>query len=262
MRSNRSSRVQSLLNDLLDESRRNHTDNRNKLDKIRTEILQAIDKADSSRSAGVREAFANIRTYCLDLVREGEKLNKSQRVLRSLKCTTLREAAIKEAHEKTFEWIFGEREFELEERPSFLQWLRQGDGIYWISGKAGSGKSTLMKLLRDSKRTERALKEWAKDKKLVIASFFFWNAGSMMEKSHQGLLQSILYQILKLCPELIPTICTSRWNFNATDHELDGTWNRKELDDCFNRLKDQLLYKRFCFIIDGLDEYDGDERDN
>jgi hypothetical protein len=173
----------------------------------------------------------------------------------------LRESAIKEAHGKTFEWIFGEREFEMEGRTSFLQWLRQGDGIYWISGKAGSGKSTLMKLLRDSKRTERALEEWAEGKKLVIASFFFWNAGSMMEKSHQGLLQSILYQILKLCPELIPTICTSRWHFNATDHKLDGIWNRKELDESFNRLKDQLLYKKFCFIIDGLDEYDGDERE-
>jgi ATPase subunit of ABC transporter with duplicated ATPase domains len=158
VRSNRSSRVQSLLNDLLDESRRHHTDNRDKLDKIRTEILQAIDQADSSRGASIREAFANIRTYCLELVREGEKLNKSQRVLRSLKCTTLRESAIKEAYWKTFEWIFSERVFEREKRPSFLQWLRQGDGIYWISGKAGSGKSTLMKLLCDNGRTKKLLR--------------------------------------------------------------------------------------------------------
>jgi hypothetical protein len=82
-----------------------------------------------------------------------------------------------------------------------------------------------------------------------------------MEKSHQGLLQSILYQILKQCPELTPTICPSRWHFNATDHELDGIWNRKELDGSFHLLKDQVLSTKFCFIIDGLDEYDGDERE-
>lgn len=118
-----------------------------------------------------------------------------------------------------------------------------------------------MKLLCDDRRTKGALVGWAEDKKLVIASFFFWNAGSMMEKSHQGLLQSILYQILKQCPELIPIICSLRWHFNSTDHELDGDWNRKELNECFHRLKDQLLSTKFCFIIDGLDEYDGDERE-
>ncbi|KAF8846688.1 hypothetical protein BDZ45DRAFT_755757 [Acephala macrosclerotiorum] len=161
--------------------------------------------------------------------------------------------SIKEAYTETFEWIFNEIDFK---RLSFLQWLRQGDGIYWISGKARSGKSTLTKLLSDSRRTKSALRVWAGNEKLVTASFFFWNAGSMVEKPHQGLLQSILYQILKQCPNLIPTICSSRWHFNATDHELDGTWNRKELDESFHRLKDQLLSAKFCFVIDGLDEYD------
>ncbi|KAH7357187.1 hypothetical protein BKA65DRAFT_580575 [Rhexocercosporidium sp. MPI-PUGE-AT-0058] len=112
-----------------------------------------------------------------------------------------------------------------------------------------------------TRRTKGALVGWAEDKKLVIASFFFWNPGSMMEKSHQGLLQSILYQILKQCPEFIPTICSLRWYFNSTDHELDGDWNRKELNECFHRLKDQLLSTKFCFIIDDLDEYDEGERE-
>ncbi len=221
------------------------------------DILQAIDQADSNRGANFREAFGDIRTYCLELVVEGEKLYKSQRVLRSLKYTNLRESAIKEAYRTTFEWIYSEQVFEREKRPSFLRWLRHGGGIYWISGKAGSGKSTLMKLLRDSGSTEAALMEWANDKKMVMASFFFWNAGSVMEKSHQGLLQSILYQILKQCPEIIPNICSSRWHSNSTDYELDGEWNRKELDGCFHRLIDQSLSTKFCFIIDGLDEYDG-----
>lgn len=29
----------------------------------------------------------------------------------------------------------------------FVAWLEEGDGLYWIAGKAGSGKSTLMKYI-------------------------------------------------------------------------------------------------------------------
>jgi putative ribosome biogenesis GTPase RsgA len=31
--------------------------------------------------------------------------------------------------------------------PKFADWLENDGGIYWIAGKAGSGKSTLMKYL-------------------------------------------------------------------------------------------------------------------
>jgi len=202
-----------------------------------------------------------MRKYCLELAREGRNLDKSQRVLRSLKHTTFRESAIKEAYGDTFEWIFGENVFQKEGRPSFIHWLRHGHGIYWISGKAGSGKSTLMKALRDTERTKTALEVWAGNATLVTASFFFWNAGGIMEKSHNALLQSILHQIVKQCPKLLPNICPSRWQFNVTDHELDGSWTRAELNDCFRHLRDQVLPAKFYFLIDGLDEYDGDERE-
>lgn len=259
--SNQSSRVYSLLNDLQDQTKRNRNENHNTLNNIRTEILKAIDQANSNQTAYARESFDSIRTYCLELVSEGKKLEKEQRILRSLKCTMLRESSIKEAYKETYRWIFSETVFQRMGQPSYIHWLRQGYGIYWISGKAGSGKSTLMKALVESEQTRSALKAWAGNAKLIMASFFFWNAGGVMEKSHQGLLQSILYQILRDYPELLPNICPSRWQFNASDHELEDLWGRKELDGCFRRLKDQVLPAKFCFLIDGLDEYDGDERE-
>ena len=260
--SNKQSRVQSLLNDLLAENRRNEINNSNKLDEIRKEILMAIDQTDSRQAARSEDAFANIGTGCLELAREGEKLDKSQRILRSLnfKYIKMREEAIKEAHAETFEWIFNETDIGTERRPRFSHWLREGEGIYWVSGKAGSGKSTLMKLLCGHERTKNALEIWAGRKKLLMGSFFFWNAGSTMQKSQHGLLQSILYQILGQCPDLIPTVCSSRWYFNAADHELDGIWSRQELFENFRRLAHQeFLSARFCFFIDGLDEYDGED---
>jgi hypothetical protein len=62
-------------------------------------------------------------------------------------------------------------------RSSFLAWLRTDNGIYHISGKAGSGKSTLMKYLSNHNRTDAELMKWAGDKKLAFARFFFWKAG-------------------------------------------------------------------------------------
>lgn len=39
---------------------------------------------------------------------------------------------------------------------SIAEWLESGSGVYWISGKAGSGKSTLMKhLFWDLEETDR-----------------------------------------------------------------------------------------------------------
>jgi hypothetical protein len=46
---------------------------------------------------------------------------------------------------------------------SFYEWLRQDwdESLYWITGKAGAGKSTLMNVIcQDGRRTE-LLKQWA-----------------------------------------------------------------------------------------------------
>jgi hypothetical protein len=46
-------------------------------------------------------------------------------------------------------------------RELFINWLSSGDGIFHISGKLGSGKSTLMKFLHNHRRTKTELKKWA-----------------------------------------------------------------------------------------------------
>lgn len=56
------------------------------------------------------------------------------------------------AHESTFQWIFHDDPTEISNSntrdwSSFPKWLESDEQVYWITGKAGSGKSTLMKFL-------------------------------------------------------------------------------------------------------------------
>jgi hypothetical protein len=118
-----------------------------------------------------------------------------------------RHESIPKEHSKTFSWIFDETAL-----VKFVQWLKNEDGFYWVSGKAGSGKSTLMKFVGAHQKTREYLEEWAGDKKLIIAKFYFWSASThRSQKSQQGLLRAILCQILRQCPELIQVAYRNQW---------------------------------------------------
>ena len=94
-------------------------------------------------------------------------------------------------------------ENQLQQRTSnpFLEWLiSDGAPIFWISGKAASGKSTLMKYLH--KRPELATilsdKYANGSKNLIMASFSFYDQGkSKLQKSREGLLRALLHCLLK-----------------------------------------------------------------
>ena len=191
---------------------------------------------------------------------EGNALRKQLAVIESLRFQTIveREKNIKEAHPATFEWLFDDGNTSVASNipNTFLPWLTNQGGIYWVSGKAGSGKSTLMKFLCSHKKTSTTLRTWAAGKQLLSASYFFWNAGTGMQKSQQGLLQTLLFNILKQCPALVPLVTPSRWRKSGASN---SDWTRAELLQVFKDLQEQPLDSaRFCFFIDGLDEYDGD----
>jgi len=192
-----------------------------------------------------------------EFVQTSDELAKEQNILRSLRFESMniRLSAIAEAHKKTFNWIFDAHSDADDPRSQikFRDWLKHGDGVYWVSGKAGSGKSTLMRYLHDDGRTRKALSQWAGNQDFVLASFFFWGSGTEMQKSQRGLLQSLLFEILRRCPALIRNSCPLRWSQNAPISD----WTVSELSQTFQRLiVEQTL--NFCFLIDGLDEYGGD----
>lgn len=123
--------------------------------------------------------------------------------------------------ENSYEWVFEEptmkrrfnNQFEKSQRrlqwASFPEWLRSGSNVYWMNGKAGSGKSTLMNYICDHKRKEELLTQWSAKRRLLTPKFFFWSAGVYLQKTINGLLRSIIYQMLIECRELIACLRVS-----------------------------------------------------
>ncbi|KAI1274683.1 hypothetical protein F5Y07DRAFT_372524 [Xylaria sp. FL0933] len=147
----------------------------------------------------------------------------------------------------------------------FAPWLRSGSGIFHVSGKAGSGKSTLMKHIWLHDRTREHLKTWAGNKKLLKAAFFFWAAGNSEQKSLTGLMRSILFTILCHDKTLIPAIFPQCWeNGHFRAHSLIGFTRPNAIEDAFQSLLEKATNGeyRICLFIDGLDEYEAADREN
>jgi DNA-binding ferritin-like protein (Dps family) len=167
-----------------------------------------------------------------------------------------RQEKVSNVHEKTFMWIFdrnGVRHWD-----SFVDWLEKGEGIYWINGKAGSGKSTLMNYITTDSHTTDSLNMWAHSSQVLTPKFFFWNAGTDLQKSSLGLLRSLLYQILNRHQEVIPELIKSQDTVSFDDQM--PIWTKKRLESSLRFVIDKIS-PRLCFFIDGLDEFDEGEED-
>ncbi|CAI6080067.1 unnamed protein product [Clonostachys chloroleuca] len=177
--------------------------------------------------------------------------------------------------QNTFKWIFDEPGSIQRPWSNFMTWLRQDSGIYWINGKAASGKSTLMRYLQDNEQIREGLNEWAGSVPLDICHFFFWNIGDEYQKSQKGLLRSLLHDILQQHRDLIPAIMPEAWEawYSRADYLISNSgslrnpmirpdpkpWGMVQLKGFFRTLLRTLESRvKLCLFIDGLDEYDGD----
>ena len=222
---------------------------------LRNDVISAVNQTQNDDET-IKKLRAAQQLATSDLPRET--------ILTSLRYSEIenRQSNILSSTHSAYDWLF--EETNSGRTIQYMQWLRRGDGIFWLTGKAGSGKSTLMKQIYNDKRTMSALDSWAKGRRLLRASHYFWYLGSPKEKSYKGLVMSILYKILHACPELVEPVCQQRWS--DEQRGLDTTsaaWEDDELRRCLDRLVSSNLRSDgkdicFCFFIDGLDEYDGD----
>lgn len=169
---------------------------------------------------------------------------------------------VSETHGTTFEWIFRTQN---EMKYNFLDWLETGTGIYWINGKAGSGKSTLMRYICEHLKTKQNLRRWAGQKSLATACHFFWIDGVADQKSQSGLLRSLLYQTLSQYQDLIPVVLPWLWATKYSELR-DSLYKSTQLQSLsLSKLKEAfgiLVHQnaidlRMCLFVDGLDEYRG-----
>ena len=226
---------------------------------LRDLILDENKKTQEDISSGFRErerrqAEREQHTHLLDSLWFAEILH--------------REENITDAHKKTFEWIFDESGRAVRPWDNFVAWLENGEGIYWISGKAGSGKSTLMNFLCQDQRTEEALKVWSGTKDFIMARFFFWSAGTKMQKNFDGFLRSLLWQILMEFPDIdihpssIESGRVQKRRRTSYSQGSIGVWTKRRLEETLHEVMNKLKNSRYlCFFIDGLDEFDDDKDD-
>jgi hypothetical protein len=171
-----------------------------------------------------------------------------------------RHEEVERAHKNTFQWIFddGPAEEGTGYRPKdtgFITWLRDETGVFWIYGKPGAGKSTLMKCIMDDPRLNEHAGFWAGSSKLSICSFYFWKLGSKLQKSLCGFYRALLWQILKDDPVLTRNAFPG-WHisFCTTEPQLNA------LKAALNRVvRESVLRRRYLMVVDGLDEYENGE---
>ncbi|TLD09746.1 small s protein [Venturia nashicola] len=160
-----------------------------------------------------------------------------------------RREQVREAHQETFKWILEDGH-----ESGFAKWLAVDDGIYWIQGKPGSGKSTLMKFIMRNQRTQDLLRLWTGETPLTSASFWFWAAGSTMQRTLSGLYRSLLYQVLKIDKHLC-RVAFPNWQQKFAKVEPTMAMMTSALHAI---LRTDTISTNFFFAIDGLDEYDQD----
>lgn len=171
-----------------------------------------------------------------------------------------RKDMLKPAWHDTFDWILDEAKFagrdERQLWSNYPKWLREGDGVYWVSGKPASGKSTLMAHMLDSPATMSNLATWASGRQLHTLSFFFWRPGSPLQKSVIGLLRSLLLQLLEQAPDISSHIQSE---CQLVPSRIPS-WSENQLRAMMEAAIAAASSGRSCVLIflDGLDEFDGD----
>ncbi|KAH6712458.1 hypothetical protein BKA61DRAFT_692416, partial [Leptodontidium sp. MPI-SDFR-AT-0119] len=227
---------------------------------LRSEVLERLEtliksrNSDASELAYLRENIQILRAgvritdlgdevssqllHLLNISSEGTDRKYQDYILKAISFPNMdkRYDQIEAAHGATFEWIL-EDTFDRRHQVGFRSWLCRGSGIFQIIAKPGAGKSTMMKVICDSPETRALVQEWAGGKCIIVAKFFFWKQGDPIQRSMDGLIRSLLYQILSEAPELIAEYFPNQWKAiqNTPWHSLCTSYS-------------------LCIFLDGLDE--------
>lgn len=185
---------------------------------------------------------------------------------------------LRAAHERSFKWLLGDSKaihqsdsenINLEEEPydirrlrnvtfgDFKQWLTsEADSkLYWVSGKPGAGKSTLMKYLSHDMENTNLVKV----PHLVIRHFFWLGTSDARSRLNdmQGMFTTLLHQLLGHEVFGKPLAATlSEQNPRLSQKHAATDWGLEELEAITQKALEIISRQYLVFIlVDALDEH-------
>lgn len=260
--SGKQSGLEKVMIDLVEQNRKLEMSRTDELQYLKSEVaetialippIQAQKSSESLSHEAIEETqdtLEQISSKLLSWAWRARVFRSEQAIIESLRFEGMlhRHSDIANAHHHSYKWVH-------KQNLHFKQWLESGEGLYWVTGDAGAGKSTLIKYLAEDSETHEALTGWAEPKALVKASFYFWFSGTGLQKSQEGLLRSLLFELLRKCPDSIRAACPSRW-----DAPSPQPWTEQELLETLKSIRLHSSTTRFCLFVDGLDEYQAPSR--
>ena len=197
----------------------------------------------------VLESLRHIILASKDADQTAAPQNRSQQEHEVLKSLASEDTSIyiPDPHHATLDWIFGHGS-------TIKSWLEKGSGLYWVHGKPGSGKSTLMKYIANNIISHRPRERV--ETHTLFTYFFFSQHGA--NQSVGSLVKSLLYQLLSSSPTYPSPEIFARL---AETREMIGTdkpWGNEELTESLFYFVEKSTARGVSLyvVIDALDECD------
>ena len=130
----------------------------------------------------------------------------------------------------------------------YSTWSESG-GLLWVAGKAGSGKSTLMK------QTILEAERYSRSRGVTVINFFFNARGTAIERSPTSLFRTLIHQLLntlKAKPVFDnPVLMEYR---KRRDTQTTVIWHLEDLKLLFREMCFELGSTRIMVFLDAFDE--------
>ncbi|KAF4437480.1 P-loop containing nucleoside triphosphate hydrolase [Fusarium austroafricanum] len=160
-----------------------------------------------------------------------------------------REESIGPPLEGTFAWIWDR------DRCKFVDWLKGGSGLYWITGRALSGKSTLLKYITTMPPADLRKKALTKDP--IVASYFLGGkAQHPIGSTLEGIARALLWQILRKDHRYFGSILVYFQDMKRCRPTMN--WQRSVLWEILLQVLSQKHPHALWIFLDGLDKFPGD----
>lgn len=167
-----------------------------------------------------------------------------------------RSEQIASAFPDTYKWVLQPSHRVHRSCDCIVAWVGQAQPkskVFWIHGKPGSGKSTMMKFLDSKIDKPKYTMPWTAESTVVRVKHYFWSAGSDLQKSVEGLCRSLLLQILEQVPAAMDFAMMSCRHVDL--REDSNTSNVPQLRTILLAVVREIGQTfKILFLVDGLDE--------